>query len=316
VSVADHRPSALQGRRGGVFAFHRTTANEHYWDEIWTQTEIETGLLEARRSPLTTFLRRHIRAGDKVLEGGCGLGIYSALLSEAGADVIGIDFSRGAIDAQVRAFPDHDARVGRLEELPFEDVAFDVYVSIGVIEHDPEASPAILTEARRVLRPGGALLLAVPYLNWSRKMLRPRLARWQDISAAEGAAFYQYAFDARALDDLLAQAGFNVVDRDYYNPGRGIRSALAVVRNQRAKAMQRRKVDHRAAERAEPRHRAALRWPLTLRLFAHMHVVKAIPVSDQPPRGSSRPSSPPVPLEDDVTLPSSNQSLGDPCSVR
>ncbi|MFN0154336.1 MAG: class I SAM-dependent methyltransferase [Gaiella sp.] len=279
MGAADLRPSVLRDHAAGVLAFYLQTADEGYWDELWAETSLERALDDARRSPVTDFLLSAVGAGDRVLEGGCGLGIYSELLAQAGADVVGIDFSRAAIDAQLRAFPDHDAREGRLEELPFADASFDAYVSLGVIEHDPEGSPAILAEARRILRPDGTLLLSVPYLNLSRRLLRARLSRWQEESVAEGATFYQYALDGRALDALLAASGFRVAARDYYHPGRGLRYAVSLVRNQRARTMQRSASSAARSPVAGQRawRRAALRWPPTLRVFAHMQIVRAHP---------------------------------------
>ena len=54
-----------------------------------------------------------------------------------------------------------EVRIGRLEELPYDDSTFDLITCLDVIEHIPD-DRAALRELRRVSKPGGWLLVAVP----------------------------------------------------------------------------------------------------------------------------------------------------------
>jgi ubiquinone/menaquinone biosynthesis C-methylase UbiE len=105
------------------------------------------------------LLGRPLRAGERVLDAGCGTGYLAAGLRRARPDVsvTGADLSTGMLDRARAAGADPlvQADAGRL---PFADGAFDVVVARGVLHHLPDVTAA-LAEWRRVLRPGGAVVL-------------------------------------------------------------------------------------------------------------------------------------------------------------
>lgn len=92
---------------------------------------------------------------------GCGTGAVVAALASHVARVVGVDGTEemlAAARARVADLPNVDLRVGLLEALPIDDGALDAAVMMLVLHHLP--SPlAALTEARRVVRPGGRLLV-------------------------------------------------------------------------------------------------------------------------------------------------------------
>ncbi len=109
-------------------------------------------------------------AGDEVLDIGCSQGIVSLLLGREGRTVVGVDREAAVIaEAERRLALEEPAvreRVTFLEAeagaLPFEAARFDAVVLGEVLEHLVEPA-AVLDEARRVLRPGGRLILTTPY---------------------------------------------------------------------------------------------------------------------------------------------------------
>jgi SAM-dependent methyltransferase len=108
-----------------------------------------------RNGMLRSFLAP--KPGDLVADLGCGSGRAILWNRDLGADVVGVDiapfFSREA-RAQV------DLMLGDLRTLPFADGTFDKAWSLDVLEHlSPEALDAMLAEAARVLKPGGALFV-------------------------------------------------------------------------------------------------------------------------------------------------------------
>ena len=92
--------------------------------------------------------------GKRILDLGCGKGRFARRLSELGAEVYGLDLSASMI-----AGASGIARVrGSARRLPFRSETFDAVIAVEVFEHLIDVSEAI-GEARRVLRPGGTLLV-------------------------------------------------------------------------------------------------------------------------------------------------------------
>jgi len=104
--------------------------------------------------------------GREVLDAGCGVGYGAEMLAEAGASrIVGLDIAAEAVqDAILRTNSIAEFVVGDLERLPFTPCSFDVVVCFEVIEHVHRGELA-LDELRRVLRPGGVLIVSSPNRN-------------------------------------------------------------------------------------------------------------------------------------------------------
>ena len=103
-------------------------------------------------------------AGREVLDVACGEGYGAALIARHAARVTGADITPAAI-AHARARYAVHSNLEFVEAdcaaLPFPDASFDAVVSFETIEHIA-AQEAFLDESRRVLRPGGILVLSCP----------------------------------------------------------------------------------------------------------------------------------------------------------
>ncbi|MFI5350626.1 MAG: methyltransferase domain-containing protein [Elusimicrobiota bacterium] len=99
-----------------------------------------------------------------VLDAGCGNGLFGRYFKEkTGCRLVGVDASPYALDEARRAGYDETHLCAKLgeEPLPFPDASFDFVLCKDVLEH--LLMPLeLLTELRRVLRPGGKLLCHVP----------------------------------------------------------------------------------------------------------------------------------------------------------
>ena len=265
-------------REGTSLAYFRQRADERFWSRQWAETSLADLLAVAEVSAITRFLERHVQRGRRVVEGGCGLGQYVAYFHRQGVRIVGVDYSDSALAAHRASFPESDLCRADLTDLPFDDQSFDVYISLGVIEHYDDCGRAILAEAQRVLADDGCLLLSTPYLNYSRRLLRTAIERRQAAIAAAGGDFYQYAFREGALDGILEDAGFSVRERSYYDPGRGLRD-VGALRARRTGAT--RVGGGKPAVRGPlPAQRGRLAQSLlysgpSLRAFAHMQIVSA-----------------------------------------
>jgi len=102
-------------------------------------------------------------AGRRILDAGCGSGPLSAALRDRGAIVTGIDISAGMLERARRRLGDDGARLQQADlksPLPFPDNAFDDVIT-SLVLHYLEDWKAPLAELRRVLRPGGRLIVSV-----------------------------------------------------------------------------------------------------------------------------------------------------------
>lgn len=133
----------------------------------WPEKYGPGGPLSGRLALLSAAVGRHTRAGDRVLDLGCGTGDLACILAAAGLRVTGCDISRQMLS---RAPRDRGGCAGwvQLEPgwrvLPFASAAFDVVVASSVLEYVAEPVP-VLRECARVLRPGGVVLYTVPDLR-------------------------------------------------------------------------------------------------------------------------------------------------------
>lgn len=100
-------------------------------------------------------------SGLRVLDAGCGAGALITQLQDKGAEVSGFDGSAGMIElARQRLGDDVDLRVADLAaELPYGDSEFDIAVLSLVLHYLEDWAPP-LAELRRVLKPGGRLVVA------------------------------------------------------------------------------------------------------------------------------------------------------------
>ncbi|HEV57892.1 MAG TPA: SAM-dependent methyltransferase [Phycisphaerales bacterium] len=151
----------------------------------------------AQKKDVGRFLRR-ARAGETLLDVGCGTGHWSAFFAEWGYRVTGVDVAPAMIAAARAAVPGCTFQVADARRLPFEDASFDVVASMAVLEFVGDPVP-VVREMVRCTRPGGTLLVGT--LN--------RLAPLNQQRVSEGKEPYAsaYLFSPGELRELLAPWG-------------------------------------------------------------------------------------------------------------
>src|SRR4051812_12081379 len=146
--------------------------HEGWWDTFFDEDYLAT-YIPTRRSDEDSELEAEavarlsgLEPGASLLDAPCGYGRISVPLARRGYRMTGVDLSQVQLDeARRRAegVPGVELVHGDLRELPFADASFDgvlnLFTSIGYLGE--EGDTRVLAELRRVLRPGGRLVLSV-----------------------------------------------------------------------------------------------------------------------------------------------------------
>jgi SAM-dependent methyltransferase len=151
----------------------------------------------------------------KALDLCCGQGNVSEALLSRGCQVVGLDFSPAMLTLARTRVPKATFIEADAQDLPFEDAEFDVIVSNLGVCHVPD-QPRALTQARRVLCPGGRFAMTV----WCGPDVSPcfevvygtiKAHGSPDVSAPPGPDFHRFARQEVAKK-LLSNAGFSNID--------------------------------------------------------------------------------------------------------
>lgn len=175
--------------------------------EDWANIQEQTGI--AGYNYVIKYLKPTV--ADKLLDVGCGSGLFSDLVSLTGAKVAGVDASEQLIDRATKRNPLIRFVTGEMEELPFEDNTFTVVCGFNSFQYAANVKSA-LVEAGRILQPGGKLVTmiwgdkadceAATYLDAVGSLMPP----------PEPGAPGPFALtENRLLEKTLAQAGFKVL---------------------------------------------------------------------------------------------------------
>ncbi len=184
------------------------------WEEIWEGASVEVELETLRYGRARETIARYMRYLDRdgiILEAGCGLSAVVIYLRERGYRVIGLDYAVNALH-KARAYdPTLTLCAGDVHALPYASASLAGYLSFGVLEHFAHGMGPALKEAARVLRPGGILVLTIPYPNviWKLSQLRRRL---QGASRLNQEEFYESTYTQHDLIREAEAAGFTILE--------------------------------------------------------------------------------------------------------
>jgi SAM-dependent methyltransferase len=130
--------------------------------DIWKQTGPGYYTQIRRAQIVCGYLRN--QGAIRVLDVGCAEGFITYRISESGRCVVGVDIHQACLREAKRRVGRCDFVRSSITNLPFEPDAFDAVCLLEVLEHLPSViQKKGLSEIDRVLRPGGSLVVSVPY---------------------------------------------------------------------------------------------------------------------------------------------------------
>ncbi|MBU1129772.1 class I SAM-dependent methyltransferase [Patescibacteria group bacterium] len=148
---------------------------------------------------------RGIKNGGKVLDLGCGQGVWLRYLRKKGFDGWGLDMSRVAIEEAIKRLGKKKLIVGNLKGAGFKKDFFDAVTCFHVLEHVKKAD-SLVKEVFRVLKKDGLFVLRLPdFCCWEAKLA-------EDKWFHRDALYHVKNYDKRAIVKLLKKAGFGQIE--------------------------------------------------------------------------------------------------------
>lgn len=136
----------------------------------------------------------------RMLDVGCGTGAFVAWMAQRGWQAHGIDFDEKAV-ATARMYPGVTADAGDLISQRFPAASFDAVTLSNVIEHLPNPHE-VFAECRRILKPGGRLVMMTPNLNAEGHRIFGRY--WRGLEPPR----HLFLFTPGAIRAFARKAGF------------------------------------------------------------------------------------------------------------
>ena len=163
---------------------------------------LEPSRYHSERRRLETLLRSlPLAEGTRVLDVGCGSGWFASECAQAGARVWALDLSRKGVEEARDRYPAAGLfHLGDIYRLGFAVASFDIVLLSEVLEHLEDLDGA-LSEVSRVLRPGGQLLVSVPYRETIVRHLCVHCNRFTPANA------HLHSFDEHRLGERLRRFG-------------------------------------------------------------------------------------------------------------
>lgn len=155
------------------------------------------------------------QSGDRVVDMGCGWGTITFSLAPAVHVVLGIDFSREAIDRcrarlEKDGFTNVELRLGEAESTGLGEATVDAVVAADLFEHlYPDDSEAVAAEAFRVLKPGGRFAIWTPCPTHIIEVLKQRNLLFE---RDEGHVDYK---TLQQMTGILERAGFRIARAEF-----------------------------------------------------------------------------------------------------
>ena len=182
-----------------------------YPDDYWgMENEPTQQWIDSSQADKLQFLSDCMLTSGRVLDIGCGSGFFLRALDSARWDRFGVEISEGAAEAARRTIGRDRIYTGTLNHAAHEDSMFDVVTLWSALEHTNQPR-ATLAEARRILKPGGSLIVQLP--NADSYQLRLFAGHWFALDVPR----HRYHFTPGRLERLLSETGFSPYHRTFFS---------------------------------------------------------------------------------------------------
>lgn len=193
------------------------------WDVIWSAKNVADEAKNIDRHSvffkIVDRVLNNIPSRSLVIEAGCGLGRWLLYCGNKHL-LIGLDYSFSALIA-LKAYQ-ANACVSSCDvfHLPMPSNIVDCCLSFGVLEHFEGGPSEGISEAKRVLKPGGILLISGPG-NLPMSLAKPllKMSRWNLVRRIfrkpifeRGNYFFQYRFSPGEMERFLTGSGFRIIE--------------------------------------------------------------------------------------------------------
>jgi SAM-dependent methyltransferase len=182
-------------------------------EAMWVGMGYDHHLRHIERRSILPVFTKYLSPGARILEAGCGFGGWVYYLNQRQFRAVGVDLNASVLGQADRSMI--PLCRGDVLKLCFDDDQFDAYLSLGVVEHFPDGPGSALAEARRVIKPGGYILVSTPTTNLFRDLVNHPIRRVFDLmNKVRGRRlnFAEYRFTKRELVEHVRAAGFDVLE--------------------------------------------------------------------------------------------------------
>lgn len=230
------------------YAEYLLVENRQDYDKIAKDFSNSRAFLWEELIPLANY----IEPKDRILDLGCGNGRFFGLLREKDVEYVGVDSSEELIKIAKEKYQEDNVKFSVAEalNLSFPDKFFNKIYCIAVLHHIPSDNFRLkfLNEAKRVLKPGGLLILTVWNLKEQKGALwflikytilrifgKSKLDKkdifypWKDSQRKITVQRYFHCFDKKELEILIKKLGFHVRDAGFLARGKSKKANLYVV---------------------------------------------------------------------------------------